>query len=115
MSGALNYMNTTETLAIARFRDAVMSSLGGEVVQMYVFGSKVRGDFNAYSDIDILVVVKDRSLKIMDKIAEITAGLNIEYDLSIAPVVFSEQEYRTNESMSSPFSLAVREEGFPLS
>jgi hypothetical protein len=28
MSGALNYMNTTENLAIARFRDAVMSSLG---------------------------------------------------------------------------------------
>ncbi|MBA4396345.1 MAG: hypothetical protein C0394_03025 [Syntrophus sp. (in: bacteria)] len=57
MSGALNYMNTTENLAIARFRDAVMSSLGGEVVQMSVFGSKVRGDFNADSDIDILVVV----------------------------------------------------------
>jgi len=62
MSGALNYMNTTESLAIARFRDAVMISMGGEVVQMSLFGSKVRGDFNADSDIDIYVVVKDDAL-----------------------------------------------------
>ena len=51
----------------------------------------------------------------MDQIAEITSDLNIKYDLSISPVVFSEEEYDVNAKMASPFSLAVREEGLSLS
>ena len=50
-------------------------------------------------------------MRVMDQIAEITSDLNVEYDLSISPVVFSEQEYDMNAKMASPFSLAVREEG----
>jgi len=82
---------------------------------MSVFGSKVRGDFRETSDIDILVIVKERSLRIMDQIAEITSDLNIKYDLSISPVVFSEEEYDVNSKMASPISLAIHEEGLLLS
>jgi len=80
------------------------------MVRMSVFGSKVRGDYREKSDIDILVIVKERSLRVMDQIAEITSDLNIEFDLSITPVVFSEHEYDMNATMASPFSLAVHEE-----
>jgi predicted nucleotidyltransferase len=115
MGGSLNHMNKTERHAIERFGETVKSRLGEYVVRMSVFGSKVRGDYRETSDIDVLVIVKERSLSVMDQIAEITSDLNIKYDLSISPVVFSEQEYDMNAKMASPFSLAVHEEELLLS
>ena len=115
MGGSLSYLSKAERLAVERFGDAVKNRLGEDVVRMSVFGSKVRGDYQKASDIDVLVIVKERSLRVMDQIAEITSDLNVEYDLSISPVVFSEQEYDMNAKMASPFSLAVREEGLSLS
>ncbi len=115
MGGNLDHMSKTERYAIEQFGETVKSRLGEYVVKMSVFGSKVRGDYRATSDIDILVIVKERSLRVMDQIAEITSDLNIKYDLSISPVVFSEQEYDMNAKMASPFSLAVRQEGLSLS
>ena len=115
MGGSMNYMSKKERYAIERFGKTVKSRLGEYVVRMSVFGSKVRGDYKETSDIDILIIVKERSLRVMDQIAEITSDLNIEYDLSLAPVVFSEEEYDMNAKMASPFSLAVHEEGLLLS
>ena len=115
MGSSMSHMSQTKRRAIERFGDDVKSRLGDYVVRMSVFGSKVRGDFRETSDIDVLVIVKERSLRVMDQIAEITSDLNIKYDLSISPVVFSEEEYDVNAKMASPFSLAVREEGLSLS
>lgn len=115
MGSSLNYMNKAEKDALQRFGNDVKSRLGDYVIRISVFGSKVRGDFQKGSDIDILVVVKERTLSVMDQIAEITSDLNIEYDLSISPVVYSEQEYDMNAKMASPFSLAVQKEGLLLS
>jgi len=115
MGSSLIHMSKTERLAVERFGYDIKSRLGEYVVRISVFGSKVRGDHQKASDIDVLVIVKERSLRVMDQIAEITSDLNVEYDLSIAPVVFSEEEYDMNAKMASPFSLAVREEGLSLS
>jgi len=115
MGSSMSHMSKTERLAVERFGEAVKSSLGEYVIRMSVFGSKVRGDYREASDIDVLVIVKERSLRIMDQIAEITSDLNMEYDHSISPVVFSEEEYDRNAKMASPFSLAIREEGCLLS
>jgi predicted nucleotidyltransferase len=115
MGGSLKHMDEKERQALKRFGETVKSRLGDYVVMMSVFGSKVRGDFTETSDIDILIVVKERSLLVMDQIAEITSDINIEYGLSIAPVVFSENEYTMNATvMASPFSVAVHEEGLEL-
>jgi hypothetical protein len=114
MGSSLSYMNENERYVVERFSASVKSNIGESVIRMSVFGSKVRGDYNEASDIDILVIVKERSLWVMDKIAEITSELNIEHNLSIAPVVFSEQEYNMNEIMDSPFTVAVCAEGLSL-
>jgi predicted nucleotidyltransferase len=114
MGSSFNYMNEKERYAIERFRKAVKNNIGESVISISVFGSKVRGDYNEASDIDILVIVKERSLWVMDKIAEITSELNIVHNLSIAPVVFSENEYNMNKIMDSPFTVSVGAEGLSL-
>jgi len=84
------------------------------LLKLELFGSKARGDYTAVSDIDILVIVKERTLDVMDTVADVTSRVNIEYDLSISPVVFSEQEYKVNADIASPFSMTVESEGVLL-
>lgn len=114
MGSSLNYMSNKERSVLERFGETLINRLGVHLVRISAFGSKVRGDFREASDIDILVIVKERTLPIMDKIAEITSDMNIEYDLALSPVVFSEQEYEMNVEMASPFSLVVNKEEVPL-
>jgi predicted nucleotidyltransferase len=115
MAGSLDYMSQRERRALVQFGNAVKRRLGDNIVKMTVFGSKIRGESVEASDIDILVLVKDRSLTVMDQIAEITSVLNIDYDLSISPIVFAEREYEMNATMASPFSQTVLQEGVLLS
>jgi len=115
MGSSLKHMTNKERQALGRFSQIIRNRLAEYVVGISVFGSKVRGDSTETSDIDVLIIVKKRSLAVMDQIAEITSDLNIEFDLSIAPIVFSEDEYNINSTiMESPFSLAVRKEGLLL-
>jgi len=101
MGSSLNYMSKMERRVLKLFGDDAKSRLGDCLVRMSVFGSKVRGDSRETSDIDVLVIVRERSLRVMDQIAEITSDLNVEYGLSISPVVFSEQEYDVNAKMAT--------------
>lgn len=114
MASSLKYMKKNERSAIQRFREAINKNIGKDLISIIAFGSKVRGDFNEASDIDILIIVKNRSLRVMDKIAEITAELNIEYNISIAPVVFSEKEYNMNKIMNTSFTSSISAEGLSL-
>lgn len=114
MGNNLNYITETEKDALKQFVNLMQAALGENLTKMELFGSKVRGNYSESSDMDILVIVKERTIDVMDKIAEITAELNLEYNLSIAPVVFSEYEYKVNTDMASPFSLAVESEGVRL-
>ncbi|MBI5874486.1 MAG: nucleotidyltransferase domain-containing protein [Deltaproteobacteria bacterium] len=114
MKISLKYLTETEKNVVEEFAKQVRTALGENLIDMEIFGSKVRGDFTGDSDIDILVVVKERTLDSMDRIAEITADLNIEYNLSISPVIFSEYEYKVNEDMASPFVLSIEAEGVRL-
>ena len=114
MGGSLNYMSSKERSVLERFGETLIHRLGAHLIRISAFGSKVRGDSREASDIDVLVIVKERTLSIMDQIAEITSEMNIEYDLSLSPVVFSEQEYEINEGMSSPFAVAIGKEGVLL-
>ncbi|MEK6791297.1 MAG: nucleotidyltransferase domain-containing protein [Deltaproteobacteria bacterium] len=114
MKNSMEYFTETEKSALKQFVDLTHAALKENLIKMELFGSKVRGNCSEGSDTDILLIVKERTIDVMDKIAEITAELNIEYNLSISPVIFSEYEYKVNTDMASPFSLAIEAEGVRL-
>lgn len=111
MRDNLKYLSETERYVLKQFSGRMRFALGDCMIKMEMFGSKARGDYSAGSDIDILIIVQERTVDIMDRIAEITSELNLEYNLSLAPVVFSDYEYNVNIGMSSPFSLSIETEG----
>src|SRR3989338_1810239 len=114
MQQVLRYLTETEKKVVEKFAKLVRTALRENLIDMEIFGSKVRGDFTGDSDIDILIVVKERTLDVMDKIGDITAELALEYNLPLSPVIFSEYECQVNRNMSSPFVLSVEAEGVRL-
>ncbi len=52
-----------------------------EVQQVSLFGSKARGDFDADSDIDVLVLVKNESWELRNSIWSLAARIELDYDV----------------------------------
>ena len=60
------FLNKKEKLYLQELFE-ILSPLKKDIVYFKLFGSKARGDFNKESDIDLLLVVKDKNIKILEK------------------------------------------------
>jgi predicted nucleotidyltransferase len=63
----MDYLNDKERKGINRFVELIKELLGENLVLMKLFGSKVRGDSNEESDIDILLVLKEKEVLILQQ------------------------------------------------
>lgn len=103
-----------ERKAINVFSQRLKRALGKQLVSVQLFGSKARGESNRDSDIDIYIVVKEKTMKLINIISEIDAGILNEYDILLSPVVYSVKEEKINLEMHSFFFEAVQKEGIAL-
>jgi len=76
-----------EKKTLERMKERLMSALPGRVVSVFAFGSRVRGDHDRNSDFDILIVVKDRSPAIEERIMDIIVQEEMKRGLSFTPVI----------------------------
>lgn len=114
MKEKLKYLSKEEKKAINSFVKGLRKSLGEEILSIRLFGSKVRGDFKEDSDIDIFILVKERTLDIEGVIAEIEVNHDIEYGLPLSTVLYSLFEYKKNKELGSFFFEDVEREGISL-
>jgi predicted nucleotidyltransferase len=80
MSGSLAFLQDNERQALAVYVDRLLSAEGRRIQNVILFGSKARGDANADSDLDVLVII-DRYDSQTDHIVTKTAArVSLEYD-----------------------------------
>ncbi len=83
--------------------------------KLILFGSRVRGDAGRYSDIDVVVVLKDDAdEQDFDYVSDCAWEAGFEYGIVIVPVVFTKNEWENGPERYSLLAQAVEKEGVPI-
>ena len=107
-------LNQKEEQAVKAFVAAIRKNLKDEVLEIKIFGSKVRGDYFQDSDIDTLIVLRERSRPFIDTLYEELLAFELEYDSKISLTIFSQSEYQHNLDVHTPFMESLANEGVTL-
>lgn len=87
-------LTKAEKQAVAGFKNLVVTQYKDNVVEIKLFGSKARGEWNPEGDIDVLVVLKKCDWNDRDRIADLAFQCGYPYRvLLISPLVLSRKEY----------------------
>ncbi len=106
------YPHERETLQ--RIAANLRRRFANRITALYAFGSRVRGTHGAWSDFDLLVVVRDKVPAVEAEIVGIIVEEEIVAGLSFAPVVKDARAFELEEGLRTPFYQNVTREGVPL-
>ena len=114
MKKGLHHLSRDEKEIVESFVEDLRNTLGNEIVKIVLFGSKTRGDFREESDIDIFILVREKTLDIIDKVGDLTADYLFNGDIPLSPVLYDLFEYQKNKELGSFFFENVEKEGISL-
>lgn len=108
------YLDKKEHIGLQLFVQQAKKLLKGNLITIKLFGSKVRGDSDIESDIDVLLILRKKNWEICHNISVFTSNINLEYDCLISPVIYSEVEHQRNKYFNTLFVRNIDKEGIPL-
>jgi uncharacterized protein len=103
----------------ARERDAMIELARGYVerlpahhslVAAFVVGSVARGDFNVWSDVDVVVVADNLPVRVPDR----TRALGQCAPPRVQPIGFTPEEFRAAHAKGNPLAREAMEIGIPV-
>ncbi|MBI5235138.1 MAG: nucleotidyltransferase domain-containing protein [Deltaproteobacteria bacterium] len=110
----LKFLVPDEHKAVEIFESRIREALLDNLMTLEVFGSKVRGNFEPESDIDIFVLVRTFTPDIITAVAAISSDISIEMGVLISPVVLSNNEYEKNARSNTFFFQEIKNCGVLL-
>lgn len=108
------FLNPNEKKALNEFSMLIKNALNNNLFDIKLFGSKSTGKYHDESDIDILIVVKQRNEEVMNSISDILLDVELKYDSRISPVVLTTAELLKNQQHQTLFYNEVSRDGITL-
>lgn len=105
---AVDLLAPPDASAVARAVDAYAGVLrqkyGSSLKGLYIFGSRARGDFRPYSDVDVAVVLDDSTGQASQvlPLSELAYDVFLETGAEIQPWAFREAEWEQPDGSASP-------------
>jgi len=99
---------------IEELKRKLVSELGDRIDSIILYGSVARNEAREESDIDILVITKDKDIKIYDKISKIRTDIDLDNNTLTSLLSLSRRELERYIKLGSPFIESVIEEGVIL-
>ena len=110
----LKYLTDREKAALSEFVAKLREKYGDELVLVRLFGSKVRGDFDEESDLDVVVVVEGDGWRFHREISFIGSRVSLDYGVNVSPKAVNRSLYRKLQKLRTPFYENVQAEGVEL-
>jgi len=109
----LTYLEPNEISALDEMTRALVDLWPG--IQCFLFGSKVSGNADSESDLDVLILFPEKIEQNMrQKIVHLIFELNLRYTTNISPVVLSMDEWTNSPLAILSFHATIEREGIPL-
>jgi predicted nucleotidyltransferase len=89
-------------------------SLDTEIVRVYAYGSRVRGDADPASDLDLLIELQEVTRAAKRQILDRAWELSLEEGYVISVVLVSQQAFEHGPLSVSAFAQNVRREGVEI-
>ena len=96
---------------------AVRNRLTAEcsVERLMLFGSVVRGEADAESDADLLIVLTEPpTAQVRDRITSLILDMNLAYDTNLSELIVDQQTWDTGRPAALPIHAEIEEEGIRL-
>jgi predicted nucleotidyltransferase len=100
-----------QTNALKRITEKLKNTFPERVLSVYAFGSRVRGDHNCWSDLDVLVIVKKKTLQLEREIINIFTDEEIETGIPFSAVIKDVDAFNMEKRYKTPFYDNVANEG----
>lgn len=111
---ALEHLTEEEKKAIDEIKENVMVLAGNRVRGFYLFGSKVRRDYDPESDVDIAIIVDGLDREMKKKIIHIVVKAEVKYIVVIFSLVLLWQDFNALKNRERRIALDIEREGIPL-
>jgi len=115
MIKGLAHLTKKEVEAILELKRRLKEKFGKELHEIRIFGSKVRGDFDKESDIDIFVVF-DREVDwdFENKVSHIAYDIDLEFGVLFNLIIFSASQLKEPKYKILPFLQNVKKKGVKI-
>lgn len=106
-------MNERDRLIISEFKKRLIARLEKHIKRLIVFGSKARGESREDSDIDIVVLIDNKTPEMEKSLEDIAYQVMWDYDFKpiISLKVFAESDYNNALKKGFSFYQHVEKEG----
>ncbi len=108
------YLTRKERLALAEYLAQLREQFGDQVQHVILYGSKVRGDFDAESDIDVFVVLKDLDQSREDILTRLTLTMDLKYDILLSDFLVDQERFARMAKIREPLYQDLITEGVDL-
>ncbi len=110
----LQHLQRHELTALAEFVARLRERFSDTIRNVWIFGSKVRGDFDAESDMDLLIVVQDYNWALEKDITRIAAQTDCTYDVVLSDHIVSATRFAQMATRQEPLYHSIEREGVDL-
>jgi predicted nucleotidyltransferase len=113
-NSSIHQLNRIEMLAIQALLERLAQTFPDQILATTLFGSKARGDDNAESDIDILVITASEDWQVARTLRQIGARVSLERDVLFNIHVIAHDRWAEMEQIRSTYWRNIQRDGIQL-
>ena len=107
-------LSPLEEKTLTAFKEKLQKHFGDQVISLRLFGSRAMGKGDEYSDLDVLVLVRQWDWKMKREIFDLAWECYWDHDIDISPLVLSEKEYEELKGLERNIAKDIEAYGMPL-
>ena len=99
----LGHLTVTEKRALSDFCARLRDKHPEKILDVLLFGSKARGDFDAESDLDLLILVAEEESQLTRDVVGIGSEIDLWYGVVLSEMTMSKARFEWHRRHRAPF------------